>query len=55
MDIIFSEKSLRYMLFTLGSKIVREYLDNPIDEEDAKVLDALVRNEITILLRNISD
>ncbi len=42
-------------MYTLSTKMLTEYLNEPIDDEDIKVIRALIENEIYILLNALSE
>ena len=51
--IMFSEASLRYFLYNLGFKLIKEYTDSLPDEEDQHVLDSIICWELGMLYRAI--
>jgi len=48
-EILFSEAGLRYFLLNFGQKLIEEYTETPIDDEDLYVLEALLSWELGLL------
>lgn len=50
--ILFSEGSLRYFLLNFGQKLIQEYTEQPLDEEDLYVLESLLAWELGLLQKS---
>ena len=48
---LFSDGSLRYFLLNFGQKVLEEYTEEPLDEEDLYVLEALLAWEMGLLYK----
>lgn len=51
--IAFNEESLRYFLYTLSCHILESYVDLIPDEEDLRVIEEIVQNDLRCLIRAV--